>query len=407
MKILFITPHVPHAGVVGGHQLVYQRMRRLSERGHTIGLAAFDSGEDAETRARLQTELDEVRLIDPPRRHSVPGQLARFAFSSIPPYFWEYRSDVMMKAVGDMVHEGGYEAVIAEFSAMGQYLFQNPYLPAVLKFISCHFSLGTSYRSFARTMGLSRIGIRSRLAADRMADYESAMFRQADRVLVLTSHERYALQNADPNLQVDVIPCGVDVGYFHPDQTLEKEPAIMFTGQYETLPNLDAVAWFVDRIWPELKKRHPQLRFYVIGPGSEAMLKHIAKKDASIVVTGRVDDIRPYLHRSKVFVCPVRLGSGFHFKNLEAMAAGTPVVTTQLGAEGMPMQNGDNCFIADQPEKMVMAISLLLADDELRAEIAYNARKLVERKFEWNRSIDMLEDSLLVSSAQGAVGCGA
>ena len=392
MKILFITARTPHSSIAGGHALVYQRIRRLAARGHQIGLVAFTGGDPIRPDDDLFQSLTEFAEVPAPKH---PGFIRRpllLACSQIPPYFWDYRSQAMMRKVGDMVHASRYDVVVAEFSAMGQYLYQNPYLPAVRKIISCHFSIATSYQSIVRTKGLSAKGLRSRLSVKKLMTFETGMYRNVDRVIVLTAHERYTLLNADPTLRINVIPTGVDADCFRPDNEGEKEDAIVFTGQYEVDSNYDAVQWFLSSCWPLIKKQHPHLTFYVVGPGARERLQAIARHDPSVVVTGKVDDIRPYLHRAKIYVCPVRLGSGLRFKLFEAMAAGVPVVTTTLGAEGIPFQNGDNCFLADQPEIMAGCIHLLLTDERLRQSIAHQARTLVEERFNWEKGIARLEN---------------
>lgn len=393
MNILFVTARIPYSTVAGGHALVYQRIARLARRGHRIGLASL-------------CEPDHhVNLVDPlfnavtdhatapmPRPAGALRGLARSAFSRIPPFFHEVRSPQMMRTVGDLVHDAGYDLVVAEFSAMGQYLYRNPYLPAVRRIISCHFSVATFSPDMARSLRGPRRGPRSRLGLNRLMKYELDMYHGVDRVLVLTAHDRYSLLNADPTLRVNVIPVGVDTAYYRPAANPDvAEQAIIYTGQYEVYSNLDAVQWFVHTCWPLLKARRPGLKFYIVGPGAERALQELARKDGDIVVTGGVNDIRPYLHRARLFVCPVRLGSGLRFKLLEAMAAGVPVVTTTLGAEGIPLQNGDSCFMADKPEIMAECIDLLLGDESLRLSIARQARALAEERFNWNHGIDLLE----------------
>ncbi|HMP90198.1 MAG TPA: glycosyltransferase [Kiritimatiellia bacterium] len=392
MKILFVTARVPHSSVAGGHALVYQRIKRLTARGHQIGLISLRRPTDDKLPDDdLYSILHEYEEVPAPRR---PGFIQRPALllgSRIPPYFWDYRSEQMMRRVGDLVHASRYDIAVAEFSAMGQYLYQNRYLPAVRKIISCHFSVASAYKSVIKTKGLSAQGLRSRLSVNKLLTYESGMYRGVDRVIVLTAHERYMLLNADPTLRINVIPTGVDADYFRPDDKSNKEHAVVFTGQYEVDSNFDAVKWFVNTTWPLLKARHPELKFYIVGPGARNALEQIARKDPSIIITGGVEDVRPYLHRAKIYVCPVRLGSGLRFKLFEAMASGIPVVTTSLGAEGIPLHNGDNCFIGDKPDIMAQCMGLLLEDESLRQSMARRARVLMEERFSWERGIDLLE----------------
>jgi len=392
MRILFITSRLPHARVSSGHVIVWQRVKRLVERGHEVGVATFDGYDAAAHEGEVRSMLKDLELVPRPQPHSFSRGAIDFAFSSIPSYFQNFRSEAMMERVGDMVERSRYHVAVAEFSVMGQYLFRNPYLPAVRKIISCHYSVASSYRKVADLMTYSARGIRSRMSLSGLLRFEVDMYRNVDRVLVLTAQERFALQRHSPSLRISVIPCGVDTTLFQTGGDTPAEERILFTGHYETDANLDAVLWFAHHVWPALKARRPNLKFYVVGPGVAPEISELAKRDASIVVTGEVDDIRPYLQQAKVFVCPVRLGSGLRVKLLEAMAAGVPVVSTTLGAEGIPLHTGENCMLADKPEIMAENIEMLLSDEDLRKAIARQARTLVQDRFSWERGIDMLED---------------
>ena len=191
-----------------------------------------------------------------------------------------------------------------------------------------------------------------------------------------------------------MISAGVDTSLFRPDPAVPKADEILFTGHYGNLANVDAVMWFAHRVWPLVRRRHPTLVLRVVGPGVPGVMQDLTRHDHNIIIDGEVEDIREPLRRARIFVCPVRLGSGLRVKILEAMAMGLPVVTTTLGGEGMPLHSGENCFIADQPQLMSDYIDLLLTDEELRRSISNNARTLAEERFSWDRSIDMLESAL-------------
>ena len=152
--------------------------------------------------------------------------------------------------------------------------------------------------------------------------------------------------------------------------------------------------WFAHTVWPRLKSRYPDLAFYVVGPSPTSDMIELARKDPRIIVTGEVDDIRPYLAKARAFVCPNRLGSGMRGKILQAMASGVPVVATTQSAEGIPIQMGDNGFLADKPRIMAQYIDLLLGDPALQFSIAQHAREMVVEKFSWDRGVDLLEGVL-------------
>jgi glycosyltransferase involved in cell wall biosynthesis len=119
-----------------------------------------------------------------------------------------------------------------------------------------------------------------------------------------------------------------------------------------------------------------------------------AQKDSDILVTGEVNDVRDYLKRLKVFVAPIRLGKGFRGKLLEAMAMGIPVVTTRLGAEGIPVREGENILLAETPEEFIQKTLTLLSDGQLHSRISTNSRKLVVDRFSWQKGVELLEEKL-------------
>jgi glycosyltransferase involved in cell wall biosynthesis len=239
-------------------------------------------------------------------------------------------------------------------------------------------------------LGWSPRAIREWLALKGLQRYEFNMYRSADRILVLTAEERFGVLNKAPDLRITVIPSGVDTNCFKPVDPAVKERAIVFTGYYTDEPNRDAVMWFSQSVWPRLKTKYSDLVFYVVGPSPRSDMLDLARKDPRIIVTGAVDDIRPYLARARIFVCPNRFGSGMRGKILQAMASGVPVVSTTLGAEGISVQQGENGFFADKPQIMAQYIDLLLSDPLLQTNVAKRAREMVVERFSWDRGIDLL-----------------
>lgn len=395
MKVLFLSSRVPHARSMGGHQIVYQRMLRLIQAGHQVGLAALERGDAQQASDPLHGRLLQCRRVPAPQRGTSLRRLKDYALSRVPPPFWPYRSRDMYRVVGDMVEEKKYDVVVAEFCSMGQYLYHNPWLPAVRKVISTHECASMSARTPMylpeRTLLKSA---KEHLIARDLARFEFNLYRCADRVLTLSKEDRLTLLAHVPELRVSVVPAGVDLDYFSPPAARESEESILFTGQYHDEPNRDAFEWFVTRAWPLLKERRPNLRFYVLGPNPTPAMFAMARNNPGVELLGEISDIRPYLARANIFVCPLRMGSGLRVKILEAMASGVPVVTTSTGAEGIPLQSGVNGMMADDPAIMADAIDLLLGDPVLCRHIANQARTMVAERFNWDRSITLLEQAL-------------
>jgi glycosyltransferase involved in cell wall biosynthesis len=382
MKILFLTIKIPHAEVVGGNRIVYQRIRYLAEQGHTIGLLSYATVETCEQIETLKPFVSDLHTFPQPHRTVWTRAFHDYIAPSRPALIWKLYSKQMMKAAADAVEQGKYDLVVAEFSEMGQFFFKNPALSAVHTVISCHRCMTASYEKYIEMSEVRwRLYIKSLLQLRGLRKYEFEMYRSADRVLVLTQQDRVTMQYYAPDLAVSVSSSGVDINELQSYPPVPKEPIILMTGYMRDPANEDGVKWFFNHIWPELREKHPDVKFYIVGASPSRHIRKMVNKDPRIVVTGLVKDIRPYRNRARVMVSPVRLGSGLRTKVLEAMASGLPVVSTSLGMEGIEAQTGVNCLVADTPELFIQSTDWLLSDRELSGRMARNAKKLIQNKY--------------------------
>lgn len=384
MKILFLANRLPHASVAGGHRLIYQRMRLLADRGHQVGLASFVAPGNERFVPSLRERLHEVETVPAPKRRVLVRALRDYP-SPTPAIFWKNYSRAMMRTVGDMVEHGKYDVVVAEFSEMGQYLYRNPYLSAVRKVVSCHRCLTTAFSKYALTPGLS-IDLRLKSASQlrKLEAYEFEMYSAMDHILTLTPEDRFALLNHAPELPVSVIPPGIDFDYLDREASPDPStpPIVMMCGYFADKSNTDAAFWFAQRVWPAVRQAHPYLQLHFVGLGAGKELLHLAARDERIIVDGDVGDLRPYREKARIFINPMRLGSGLRIKVLEAMATALPVVSTSLGVAGIPAQNGENCFIADTPELTAESIGWLLGDAALCDTMGHAAKRMVREKYD-------------------------
>lgn len=395
MKILFLTNKLPHAEVAGGHRIIHQRIRYLAECGHQVGLLSFVHGENEEQISSMRPLLCDQHLLPHPARNILTRAFHDYLSLSRPAVFWKSYSKEMTKAVGEISEQGKYDLIIAEFSEMGQYLHNNPHLSAINKIISCHRCVTASYEKYTSLGEVRlRLHLKSLPQLRGLQKYEFDMYRSADRVLVLTPQDRFTMQYYAQDLAVSVVPSGIDVKYIQAHPPVPKEPIILLTGFMDDPANEDGVEWFYHHVWPQLRERHPEVKFYIVGSSPRAKIRRLADKDRRIIVTGAVNDLRPYRNRARVFVSPVRLGSGMRLKALEAMAAGLPVVSTSLGMAGLDAQTGVNCLVADTPELFTRSVEWLLTDRGLSARMARNARELVEKKYTLEEGLSRFEKTI-------------
>ena len=395
MKILFVPKEFPHGKVIGGPIIVYNRIKYLS-RHHRVGLASFIHNEDRRYLGTLEPYLSELELMPYPPPRNAFRRISDFFSSEVPPYMCNTKSSEMHHTVAKMTQRSDYDVVIAEYSVMGQYLYQNPGInPRTKRIISSHECYTIARKKVLDLLGLFSIrGFRAALELYRLEAYELAMYRDVDKVITLTPQEREGLLRYAPDLDIDVIPHGVDTEKFSPVSPEQQEMSVAFLGNYPHDPNRDAVIYFIKDIWPYLKNALPGIKFYIIGRHPTPDILTATKRDRDTVVTGTVEDVRDYLRKAKVFVAPIRLGKGFRGKILEAMAMAIPVVTTSLGAEGIPVEDMNNIIIANDPETFVNRVVKLFKDDELYQRISRNSRRLIEEKFSWQKGVEILEGVL-------------
>jgi glycosyltransferase involved in cell wall biosynthesis len=149
------------------------------------------------------------------------------------------------------------------------------------------------------------------------------------------------------------------------------------------LPNEDAVFYFAKRILPLIQQKIPETTLRVVGRRPSEHLRALGTRDGSVKVTGQVEDVRPHVQDASVYVVPLRVGGGTRLKIFEAMAMGKAVVSTSVGAEGLPVQHAKNIVIADDPEGFAREVVSLLHNDERRNDLGRAARELVEQHYSW------------------------
>jgi len=223
--------------------------------------------------------------------------------------------------------------------------------------------------------------------------YEREIYKKFDACLVVTQEDKDLLTSLCPQINCIVLPNGVDTEYFSPMDVEEEFPSLVFLSDMSGRPTIDNVLYFYSIIYPLIRKEVPQAKLYLVGrdPAKEvAKLAH----DCSVVVTGFVDSVKPYLAKSCIFIAPMILGTGIKNKVLEAMAMGKCVVTTSIGAQGIDATSGEDLIITNDPEEFATWVIKLLKDSQLRKKLGYNARKVIETKYSWEKIAGRLDQIL-------------
>lgn len=216
----------------------------------------------------------------------------------------------------------------------------------------------------------------------RLKYEEIKAIKKMDHIIVCSDVDKKYFAKYIPENKITVIPNGVDCNNFKPTKETNSN-TVLFMGKLNYPPNLDGIVYYIEKIHPILKQKLKNIRLNILGLNPPKELIKLANKDRSIVIKGFVKDVRSELKKAKICICPVRYGSGTRLKILEYMAMNRPVVSTAKGAEGLRVTDDKDILLADSPGDFANSIIKLVDDTSLYAKIATNARKLVEKEYDW------------------------
>jgi sugar transferase (PEP-CTERM/EpsH1 system associated) len=237
--------------------------------------------------------------------------------------------------------------------------------------------------------------------------FERAAARACDATLLVTEREARRFIELAPEVadRIDWLEHGVDTESFAPSRDFPDPygalpgagPDIVFTGNMDYWPNVDAVSWFAQAMMPPLRRRHPELRFTIVGANPTAAVKRLARLPG-VHVTGRVADVRPYLAHAALAVAPLGIGRGIQNKVLEAMAMGRPVVASPGAFEGIEAEPGRDLLVADGAEATERCILDVLAGGHAGMGAAGRAR--IEARYSWQATLARLDRILAAVAAR-------
>ncbi len=384
MKLLWVKTDFLHPTTKGGHIRTLEMLKRLHAR-HEIHYVAFENPatrEGVERSREYATRAYPVRHHVPSKRSfAFAGQLAAGLFDSMPVAVSRFRSPAMRAEVSRLLAEGSFDHAVCDF------LMAAPNFPDLRRALL--FEHNVEYMIWRRRTGQATnpftrayLGTQAR----RVFAYERHACRTAGFVATVSPLDS-AIVERDFGVSAAEVPTGVDTAYFalpippRPGPALSSD--LVFVGSMDWMPNHEGVTWFLREILPHIRARRPSLTVTIVGRDPSPSLTALVRNIAGVRLTGTVPDIRPYLWNAAVSIVPLRIGSGTRLKIYEAMAAGTSTVSTRIGAEGLPVQDGRHLLLADEPESFASACLKLLENEPLRRELATCARTFVTDNFSW------------------------
>lgn len=219
----------------------------------------------------------------------------------------------------------------------------------------------------------------------KMFRHEKAMCRKFDGTIAVSEKDKERMVEWFGAKNVYDIPTGVDVDFYKPAENVAEKKQLVFTGSMDWLPNEDAMIYFIEKIFPLIKQEEPQTTLVIVGRRPTPALLKLTEGRKDIIATDWVEDTRPYMAESAVFIVPIRIGGGTRMKIYEALAMGKAMVSTSVGAEGLPLNHGEQILFADKEKEFADHVVTLLRDEKLRKKMGATARKYVYENFRWEK----------------------
>jgi len=394
MKILWVKSDFLHPTTRGGQIRTLEMLRRLHRR-HEVHYVAFDDARQPEGLARAHEYATHVYPVS----HSAPdkrspafaAQLVQGLFSPLPLAVSRWVSEKMHRKIEEVVRQHRFESIVCDF------LVPAPSLGDVLSraVLFQHNVETLIWRRFADEARGPLGRFYMRLQARRMFQCERTFARRARHVVAVSETDAKRMREMFSLDDVSSVPTGVDLEYFdRPGRENARQFDVVFVGSMDWMPNQDGVRFFLSDVLPRLRNIVPQATVGIVGRQPPPELRILAERAGGVTVTGTVPDVRPYLWGSALSIVPLRIGGGTRLKIYESMAAGTPVVSTSIGAEGLDVQDGNTIRLADAPQAFADACADLLQDNAARTRISQAGRQLVAARFSWDAVTDVFEKIL-------------
>lgn len=388
MKILYLAQRLPFPPNKGEKIRTFHQIQRLAQLGHQVDVASPQEQEqDTAQGTQLATITQgNILLAAKPGKTSLLIGLIKGEPLSVSNFY----STELQQQIDQYLTANPVDAIICTSSAMAAYVFKSRTLASLSqqpKLIMDFMDLDSDkWAQYAATAKPPMKWVYQR-EARLIGQYEERIYHQFDTSIFISQAEvdlfARRLGNADKLL---VVSNGVNTEEFCPPDSRTSVSGeslhMLFTGVMDYLPNEDAVSWFVQEAWDELKAKYPTATFTIVGMNPSKKVMQLGEKPG-VKITGFVDDVMPYFNQANLFVAPFRLARGVQNKVLQAFACGLPTITTSMGIEGINAQDRDNVIIANDIPSILKAIDQLAGAPEHAVQIGKNARRLLEQDFSW------------------------
>ena len=404
MRILWLKTDLLLPLDKGGKLRTWHLMRRLARHHEITYLAFAEPGQQQADVDRMKEVASRVETIT--RGDAAKGTWRFYADAAmhvvdpLPYAVGKYRSAEFRRRLDALLAESAFDLIVCDFLFPAVNLPKRLPCPAV---IFTHNVESEIWRRHADTKQGVLAKWLYRTQYRRMLRCEGDALRRFDGVLAVSDTDRQTFDRIYPGAirrPAHVVPTGVDTEYFAPSlsQLIPNPksliPSLIFTGSMDWLPNEDAMLFFCRDVLPIIRAEEPDVRLVIVGPSPTRSVQALAQQQG-VLVTGRVDDVRPYVAEAAVYIVPLRIGGGTRLKIFEAMAMAKAVVSTTVGAEGLPVEPGEHLVLADEPRAFARSVVRLMRDVNRRRQLEAAARAMVVERYDWSAVATSLERALV------------
>ena len=386
MKIFVLLPRIPYPLEKGDKLRAFNQIKQLAKRNEIVLCALNDDPKINKQDAfhALQPYCQSINFIKISKPQILLG-LIRAYFNGLPLQCGYFYNRKAAKKVNALIAKHQPDILYGQLLRVAEYIRKKS-IPKALDYQDI-FSYGMKRRADIASPVTRPI---FNMEYRRLKRYEAAIFEDFDVKTIISEPDR-SLFPHDRRNEILVIPNGVDHDYFKP-QEREKQYDLVFTGNMSYPPNVNAVEYLTDEIMPIVWKTLPETKLYIAGATPDPKVKRAASD--KVIVSGWLDDIRYAYAQSRVFIAPMRIGTGLQNKLLEAMSMRLPAITSPLANASLGAKPNEEILIGSNAEEMAQHIITLLTDTQKAEQIAQTGYDFTNRVYDWGKATELLENAM-------------
>lgn len=391
MHLLFVTPTLP-IPISGGRTRIFNLIKQLAAR-HQISVVSFIEPAERHRLDDVRVYCAHLQLVPFEGFPALGGWQnriqgwRRILLSRRPRYVSTFPVDDMRATLRELVGECTFDLAVFESLFLVELSREIGSVPALL--VEQNVESDIKRRALQHASNPVHL-VRDWLVWRKLRTFEQRWVRRFPVCAAVSKRDADRLREIAPQTEIHMVPNGVDVQRFAPRGISRDDNTLLFFGTLSYGPNVDALVWFCEEIWPAVREQRPRVRLEVVGLDPSARVTALDKVPG-VDIVGFVPDIRSKLWSATACVVPLRTGGGTRLKILEALAAGCPVVSTSIGAEGLSVVDGAHLLVADAPPAFAQRVIDLLDSPELRQRLATNGCAIVRQEYDWSSIARLME----------------